>query len=187
MADFPAPGFTGSPLVRIDIERDNQPYFDTALANPKSRLLRLDGLSPVIGDDGGLSWGSLAEADPEAPLALLGLIDDAPRFVSLSRIEKGGPDPRMAMIQRCSPKWIVSRRCCVPFPASYVPSARRESRTRVRTKRSSWWMPRWPRTRIVTSWIGVFAPRVIACSRSPMGWSMAECSTAHRWRAQKRR
>jgi NAD+ diphosphatase len=101
MADFPAPGFTGSPLVRIDIERDNIPYFEAAVANPKSRLLRLDGLSPLTEEDGGLSWGSLAEADPQDPLALLGLIDDAPRFVSLARIEKGGPDPRMAMIQRC--------------------------------------------------------------------------------------
>jgi NAD+ diphosphatase len=102
MADFPQPGFTGSPLVRIDIERDNQPYFDDALANPKSRLLRMEGLTPLVEEDGGLSWGSLAEADPEAPLALLGLIDETPRFVSLTRIEKGGPDPRMAMIQRCA-------------------------------------------------------------------------------------
>jgi NAD+ diphosphatase len=102
MVDFPTPGFTGSPLVRIDIERDNQPYFDAAVVNPKSRLLRMDGLTPLVEDDGGLSWGSLAEADPEAPLALLGLIDDAPRFASLTHIEKGGPDPRMAMIQRCA-------------------------------------------------------------------------------------
>ena len=84
MADFPTPGFTGSPLVRIDIERDNQPYFDSACANPKARLLRLEGLAPVVGEDGGLGWGSLAEADPGAPLALLGLIDDTPRFVSLA-------------------------------------------------------------------------------------------------------
>ncbi len=101
MADFPAPGFTGSPLVRIDMERDNQPYFDEATANPKARLLRLDGLSPIVEDDGALSWGSLAEANLDHPLALLGLIDDAPRFVSLAPVATGGPDPRMAMIQRC--------------------------------------------------------------------------------------
>lgn len=102
MAAFPAPGFTGSPLVRIDIERDNQPYFDAAVASPGARLLRLEGLSPVVETDGGLSWGSLAEADPDHPLALLGLIDDKPRFVSLAPPQAGGPDPRLAMIQRCS-------------------------------------------------------------------------------------
>jgi len=102
MAAFPPPGFTGSPLVRVDIERDNQPYFDEACANPKARLLRLDGLIPFVEEDGSLSWGSLGESDPRYPLALLGLIDDAPRFVSLSPIEPGGPDPRMATIQRCA-------------------------------------------------------------------------------------
>ena len=101
MADFPPPGFTGSPLVRVDIERDNIPYFEAARADPAARLLRLDGLTPLVEEDGGLSWGSLGEADPQHAFALLGLIDDAPRFVSLARIERGGPDPRMAMIQRC--------------------------------------------------------------------------------------
>ncbi len=101
MAAFPPPGFTGSPLVRIDIERDNQPYFDAARANPSARLLRLEGLAPVVEEDGGISWGPLAEADPDAPLALLGLLDDAPRFVSLSPVQPGGPDPRMMMVQRC--------------------------------------------------------------------------------------
>src|SRR4051794_9818768 len=56
MADFPTPGFTGSPLVRIDIERDNLPYFDAAVVNPKSRLLRMEGLTPLVEEDGGLSW-----------------------------------------------------------------------------------------------------------------------------------
>ena len=101
MADFPTPGFTGSPLIRVDVERDNQPYFDAACADPKARLLRLDGLTPLVEEDGGLSWGSLGESDPQYPLALLGLIDDAPRFVSLTAIEPGGPDQRMATIQRC--------------------------------------------------------------------------------------
>ena len=102
MADFPVPGFTGSPLVRIDIERDNQPYLEAAISDPRSRLLQLDGLAPVTEADGGLSWGSLAQADPEAPLALLGLLDDAPRFVSLTKVDRSGPDPRMAIIQSCA-------------------------------------------------------------------------------------
>jgi len=97
MPPIPKPGFTGSPLVRIDMERDNQPYFDEAMANPSARLLRLDGLAPVLEQDGRLSWGSLAEADPDGDLALLGLIDGAPRFVALARIAPG-IDQRMATI-----------------------------------------------------------------------------------------
>jgi NAD+ diphosphatase len=99
MSLFDPPGFTGSPLVRLDIERDNQPFFDEAIANPKARLLRLDGLMPMLEADGALSWGSLAEADPEAPLALLGLLDGTPRFVSLAPVQPRRED-RMGTIQR---------------------------------------------------------------------------------------
>jgi NAD+ diphosphatase len=87
MSLIPKPGFTGSPLVRIDIERDRQDYFDQAVSSLSARLLRLDGLKPVLDPDGGLSWGSLAEADPEAELALLGLIDGKPRFVALAPVD----------------------------------------------------------------------------------------------------
>ena len=97
MAAFPAPGFTGSPLVRIDIERDNQAYFAEQLASLSARLLRLDGLKPVVEPDGALSWGSLAEADPDADLALLGLLDGKPRFVSLSRVEPSVEHPLAAI------------------------------------------------------------------------------------------
>ena len=97
MAAFPAPGFTGSPLVRIDTERDNQAYFDEQLASLSARLLRLDGLKPVVKPDGALSWGSIAEADPDAELALLGLIDGKPRFVSLSRIQPSIEHPLAAI------------------------------------------------------------------------------------------
>lgn len=87
MSLIPRPGFTGSPLVRTDMERENQPYFDAAVASLSARLLRLDGLKPVLEPDGSLSWGSLAEADPDTDLALLGLIDGKPRFVALDRVD----------------------------------------------------------------------------------------------------
>jgi len=89
MSKIPSPGFTGSPLVRIDIERDNRPYFDAACADPGAKLLKLDGLAPVLDPEGRLVWTGLAEADPEADLALLGLLDDKPCFVSLSKIAPG--------------------------------------------------------------------------------------------------
>ncbi|MET0375854.1 MAG: NAD(+) diphosphatase [Rhizorhabdus sp.] len=97
MADFPAPGFTGSPLVRIDVERDNRAYFDQQLASLSARLLLLDGLTPRVTADGRLSWGSLAEADPDAELALLGLIDGKPRFVSLARVYENPAQRTTAM------------------------------------------------------------------------------------------
>lgn len=97
MADFPAPGFTGSPLVRIDAERENCAYFDQQVASLSARLLRLDGLTPQVSDDGRLSWGSLAEADADGDLALLGLIDGKPRFVSLARIDEDPAQRNAAM------------------------------------------------------------------------------------------
>ncbi|MFZ5704867.1 MAG: NAD(+) diphosphatase [Pseudomonadota bacterium] len=89
MSKIPTPGFTGSPLVRIDIERDNLPYFEAACADPQAKLLKLDGLAPVLDAEGRLVWTGLAEADPEADLALLGLLDERPCFVSLSKIPPG--------------------------------------------------------------------------------------------------
>ena len=90
MASFPAPGFTGSPLVRLDIERDAPAYFEEQLAHPGARLLRLDGLKPVLDEDGRLSWGPLTEAPADTQFAMLGLIDEAPRFVALTGSPIGG-------------------------------------------------------------------------------------------------
>ena len=81
MIDTP-PGFTGSPLVRMDHERDSPEAISAALADPSARQLRLAGLDPVAGPDGGLVWDPVSGAAEE--LALLGLIDGAPRFVALS-------------------------------------------------------------------------------------------------------
>ena len=97
MADFPAPGFTGSPLTRLDSERERPDYFDAQRTHPSARLLRLDGLKPVLDDAGRLVWAPLSEADPQAPLALLGLIDGTPRFVQLGRIDRS-QDQRMGTI-----------------------------------------------------------------------------------------
>jgi NAD+ diphosphatase len=81
MIDRP-PGFTGSPLVRMDHERDSPDAVAAALADPAARQLRLDGLDPVLGPDGRLVWDPIGAAQGSA-LALLGLIDGAPRFVAL--------------------------------------------------------------------------------------------------------
>jgi NAD+ diphosphatase len=64
--------FSGSALDRADHIRAN-PEKLAELTNWRARLLKLDGLAPVIAPEGGLDWGSLADADPAAELVFLGL------------------------------------------------------------------------------------------------------------------
>ena len=92
-----APGFTGSPLDRLDHVRGNADALADLRSSLRARLLLLNGLDPVPSPESGLSWGSLADAPPEAELALLGMIDDRPRFVALTRTGKS-PPPRAAAI-----------------------------------------------------------------------------------------
>jgi len=88
MPKFAPPGFTGSPLVRIDHERDHTDYFEEQRLNVSARFLRLTGLAPEVLEGGKLGWGSMSEADPDADLALLGLIDGAPHFAALVPINE---------------------------------------------------------------------------------------------------
>lgn len=84
------PGFTGSPLDRADHLRRDPRAAAELRASLSARLLLLDGLDPVPGEDGGLSWGSLADAPDGAELALLGLIESKPRFVVLNGTASAG-------------------------------------------------------------------------------------------------
>lgn len=84
-------GFTGSALRRLDRERYDADDLARRLADPGARLLRLDGLDPLFDDAGELTWAPLAERDPEDELALLGLVDDRPAFVALTRDPRGKP------------------------------------------------------------------------------------------------
>lgn len=67
--------FSGSVIDRADAVRSD-PEKLAALTNWRARLLRLDGLAPQLGADGGLDWGTLADADPAADLVFLGLSPD---------------------------------------------------------------------------------------------------------------
>ena len=85
-------GFTGSPLLRLDRERPDDAAFARHLADPQARLLRLDGLDPVLDDEtGALVWGPIGDRDPDAELALLGLLDGRPAFVALTAATRGKP------------------------------------------------------------------------------------------------
>lgn len=86
MSDPIQPGFTGSPLVRLDHEREHPDQYAARRADPDAGLLLLNGLDPLVSPDGKLSWGPLFDAPMGADLALLGLIDGMPSFVALTGV-----------------------------------------------------------------------------------------------------
>ena len=63
----PVIAFSGADIDRADAVRSD-PEKLAALTNWRARLLRLDGLAPVVAPDGGLEWGTLADADPAREL-----------------------------------------------------------------------------------------------------------------------
>ena len=65
--------FAGAQLDRADAIR-NDPARLEALMDWRARLLRLDGLLPVVTPDNTLEWGTLADADPASELVFLGLL-----------------------------------------------------------------------------------------------------------------
>ncbi len=85
--------FTGSRLDRADHVRAD-PNRLAGYMNWKARVLALDGLMPAIGDDGGLVWGTLADAPEDAELCFLGLDEGKACFAAVP--PKGDASPRMA-------------------------------------------------------------------------------------------
>ncbi|MFM6830412.1 MAG: NAD(+) diphosphatase, partial [Novosphingobium sp.] len=67
--------FAGAGLDRADhIRADGEKL--SGLMNWRARLLKLDGIDPVIAPDGSLDWGTLADADAQAELVFLVLMED---------------------------------------------------------------------------------------------------------------
>jgi len=86
------PGFTGSRLDRADRLRSDAAALAAAIADMRARLLRLDGIDPLLGDNGRLVWAEFVAETDRANLLLLGLEDDHPRFVELrDDMPEGGP------------------------------------------------------------------------------------------------
>lgn len=77
-------GFTGSPLDRVDHIRSDEAGYTALLSNWRARVLALDGLDPIVSDDGGLAWNSLADVGDNVELILLGLMDQKPHFIELT-------------------------------------------------------------------------------------------------------
>ena len=84
--------FAGAGLDRADHIRAD-PDRLAGLMDWRARLLRLDGLDPVISPDGELEWGTLADADPEAELVFLGLAGGKACFAEVSPALLGSVAP----------------------------------------------------------------------------------------------
>ena len=87
--------FSGSRIDRADHIRQS-PDLLSGLMTHRARLLRLEGLDPVMGEDGTLTWGSLADADPEAELVFLGLSEERGCFAAVPAAGSvAPPNPRL--------------------------------------------------------------------------------------------
>lgn len=84
--------FAGSKLDRADHVRAD-PDALARLTNWTARLLRLDGLDPVISPEGALEWASLADAEPDSELLFLGLDGDRGCFAQVPPSMQGSVAP----------------------------------------------------------------------------------------------
>lgn len=89
--------FAATTLDRADHIRSD-PDKLAALMDWRARLLRLDGLDPVITSDGQLAWGTLADVDEASELVFLGLVEGRGCFAEVSPALIGSlapPNPRL--------------------------------------------------------------------------------------------
>ena len=93
------PGFTGATLDRADALRANDEKLAAARADPRARLLGLNGLEPLTGGDGRLFWRPMHEAAAGNELVLLGLDGGEPRFAELRLEEADSVNRSMAVMQ----------------------------------------------------------------------------------------
>jgi NAD+ diphosphatase len=84
--------FAGAELDRADHIRSDPAALE-ALMDWRARLLRLDGLDPVITPEGALSWGTLADADPQGELVFLGLGGERGCFAEVPHALTGSVAP----------------------------------------------------------------------------------------------
>ncbi|GGC25049.1 NADH pyrophosphatase [Novosphingobium marinum] len=84
--------FAGSRIDRADHVRAD-PERLSGLINPRARLLRMNGLSPVVSTEGSLEWGTLAEAADDADLVFLGLDGECACFAQVPTSLGGDPGP----------------------------------------------------------------------------------------------
>jgi len=93
-AASPGMAFAGSPLDRADHIRVD-PEALAGLMNWRAKVLLLDGLLPGVDEQGGLVWGSLADAPEDAELVFLGMMEGKAHFAPVPG--EGAEGPAYAM------------------------------------------------------------------------------------------
>ena len=104
--------FAGSPIDRADHIRSDEDAL-AALMNWCARVLLLDGLTPVLDDDGVLRWGTLADVGEEAELVFLGLVDGRACFAPVPDVGATGPAYAQPQL------WAVMQQLGAPELALY--------------------------------------------------------------------
>jgi NAD+ diphosphatase len=84
------PAFCGDPLDRDDALRCDPARLAEAIAGD-ALLLRLDGLTPVVGEDDRLAWVPVGEAGADAELVFLGLREGRVAFAAVPPQGDAGP------------------------------------------------------------------------------------------------
>lgn len=86
----PTMGFAGTPIDRADHIRSDPAQLER-LKDWRARLLKLEGLDPVLDADGALQWGTLADCAPDAELVFLGMRDGHACFAAVPEQGEAGP------------------------------------------------------------------------------------------------
>ena len=81
------PGFTGANLDRADVVRLDPAKLAALIADPDARVLRLDGVDPVLDREWRLEWDPV---EPGAEMIFLGLDEERPRFAPVVRLQQFG-------------------------------------------------------------------------------------------------
>jgi NAD+ diphosphatase len=82
-------GFAGGAIDRADHIRSDPARLES-LKDWRARLIRLDGLDPVMDADNALVWGTLADCPADAELVFLGLKDDRACFAAVPGAGESG-------------------------------------------------------------------------------------------------
>lgn len=113
-------GFTGGTLDRADALRHDVEGLAAALADPRARLLMLDGLMPAMVDAGLLGWSSTADLPEGAEPILLGLDGEGrPHFAALLAGLRVDNTPAMR-----SPQLMAALHALAPGEAATYAAAR---------------------------------------------------------------
>ena len=95
----PPIAFAGARLDRADHIRSD-PDRLASLMDWRAKLLKLDGLDPSLAHDGGLEWGTLADAPADADLVFLGLLDGKGCFAAVPAAGSLGAGPPSPLLWR---------------------------------------------------------------------------------------